>query len=137
MWRDRRLDLRDSYCRPCRALYKQMHYAANKDRYKQNAMAYTTALVLERNAWLLEYFEDHPCVDCGETDPVVLEFDHLRDKEFAVGRGIRDKNWDRVLNEMAKCDVVCANCHRRRTAYRGGFARAGVAQLARARPFQG
>ena len=40
----------------------------------------------------------------------------------------RDRNWDSVLDEIAKCDVVCANCHRRRTALRGGFARAVVAQ---------
>ncbi len=40
----------------------------------------------------------------------------------------RDRNWDSVLYEIAKCDVVCANCHRRRTAHRGGFARAVVAQ---------
>jgi hypothetical protein len=41
---------------------------------------------------------------------------------------LRDRNWDDVLAEMAKCDVVCANCHRRRTARRGGFLRAAVAQ---------
>jgi hypothetical protein len=61
-------------------------------------------------------------------DPVVLEFDHLRDKKFGIGNGLRDRAWQRVLNEMAKCDVVCANCHGRRTAKRGGFARAVVAQ---------
>ena len=76
----------------------------------------------------MAYFRDHPCVDCGETDPVVLEFDHLRDKKFGIATGIRNRNWQDVLDEIAKCDVVCANCHRRRTTKRGGFLRAAVAQ---------
>ncbi len=64
----------------------------------------------------------------AKTDPVVLEFDHLRDKKFGIAAGLRDREWQSVLDEMAKCEVVCANCHRRRTAKRGGFTRAVVAQ---------
>ena len=69
-----------------------------------------------------------PGVDCWETDPLVLEFDHLAGKEFAVSAGMRGRNWEAVLREIDKCEVVCANCHRRRTARRGGFVRAAVAQ---------
>jgi hypothetical protein len=86
------------------------------------------AAVAKRVKYLVAYFRDHPCVDCGERDPVVLAFDHLRDKKFGIGNGFRDRNWQSVLDEMAKCEVVCANCHRSRTAKRGGFARAAVAQ---------
>ena len=82
----------------------------------------------ERFIFLMAYFRDHPCADCGETDPVVLEFDHLRDKKFVIAAGIRNRNWNDVLDEIAKCDVVFANCHRRRTAKRGGFLRDAVAQ---------
>jgi len=85
-------------------------------------------LLEERFTFLMAYFHDHPCVDCGETDPIVLEFDHLRDKKFGIAAGIRSRNWNDVLDEIAKCEVVCANCHRRRTAKRGGFRRAAVAQ---------
>jgi hypothetical protein len=74
------------------------------------------------------YKQEHYRAHRGETDPVVLEFDHLRDKKFTISKGIRDRNWQSVLDEIAKCEVVCANCHRRRTARRGGFARAVVAQ---------
>ena len=63
-----------------------------------------------------------PCTSVGG-DPVVLEFDHLGDKEFNISYGLRQLTWQAVLDEMAKCEVVCANCHRRRTAHRGGFVR--------------
>ena len=127
-WRRRARGQRDNYCRTCRADCKQEHYAANRQRYIEAAIQRKRAIVAERVAYLIGYFEAHPCVDCGETDLVVLEFDHLRDKEFGIGTGFRDRNWQSVLDEMAKCEVVCANCHRRRTAKRGGFARAVVAQ---------
>jgi hypothetical protein len=67
--------------------------------------------------------------DCGEGDPVVLDFDHVRgEKLFSVSKGLTDRSFDTLVAEMAKCEVVCANCHRRRTARRAGFARAAVAQ---------
>lgn len=127
-WRRKERGQRDNYCRPCRAAYKQEHYAANRRRYIDQAMARKRLMVAERIEFLVAFLREHPCADCGETDPVVLEFDHLRDKKFNVAAGLRDREWQSVLDEMAKCEVVCANCHRRRTARRGGFARAVVAQ---------
>jgi 5-methylcytosine-specific restriction endonuclease McrA len=76
-----------------------------------------------RGDLLFAFFEGHPCVDCGESDAIVLEFDHVNDKSFDIGRGFRNKNWQEVLDEMSRCEVVCVNCHRRRTARRSGSAR--------------
>jgi hypothetical protein len=127
-WRRRDRGQRDNYCRPCRAAYKRDHYAANRARYIAQALTRKQTLAAERAAYLLDYFGEHPCTDCGEADPLVLEFDHLGEKSFGVSKGLRDRPWPDVLAEIDKCDVVCANCHRRRTAIRGGFARAVVAQ---------
>jgi hypothetical protein len=127
-WRRRGQGQRDTYCRPCRAAYKQEHYAANKARYIAAARQRKKALIEERTVYLVTFLREHPCVDCGESDPIVLEFDHLRDKRFSISEGIQGRNWQDVLDEIAKCDVVCANCHRRRTAIRGGYHRAAVAQ---------
>lgn len=72
----------------------------------------------------VEYLREHPCVDCGEADPVVLDFDHLPgfEKRFEIARAVNasTRSWSSILTEIAKCEVVCANCHRRRTAMRGG-----------------
>lgn len=80
----------------------------------------------ERN-WerLVEYLEMHPCVDCGEADIIVLEFDHLPEfeKRFEIGRAVvaSTRSWKLILSEIERCEVVCANCHRRRGARRGQF----------------
>ena len=83
-WRRKARGQRDSFCRPCRSAYGKEHYAANRQRYIDQARVQKQRLSLERTGYLIEYFVAHPCVDCGETDPVVLEFDHLRDKRFAI-----------------------------------------------------
>lgn len=126
-WRRKNRGQRDTYCRPCRAAYKQEHYAANRQRYIDNAARRTRRVAEERWRYLIDYFASYPCTDCGETDPLVLEFDHLGDKSFGIASGIRSRPWVEVLAEMEKCDGVCANCHRRRTAHRGGFLRAAAA----------
>ncbi len=133
-WHRKAKGQRDNYCRPCRAAYKQEHYAAHRERYVANASRRKRALIAERLAYLIEFFRERPCVDCGEADPLVLEFDHLRDKSFAVSVGIRGHKWQSVLDEIDKCDVVCANCHRRRTALRAGFTRVLAKQPGRTLP---
>jgi hypothetical protein len=57
-----------------------------------------------------------------------LEFDHLREKSFSIGAKLAQFTWQRILDEMEKCEVVCANCHRRRTAQRRGAVRALLTQ---------
>lgn len=115
-WRRRKRNQRDSFCRPCRAAYKREHYLANKQRYIDQAAASKGKLRRKRTEYLIEYFVTHPCRDCGETDPVVLEFDHVdpHQKAFAIGTALSYRNWQTILDEIEKCEVVCANCHRRR-----------------------
>jgi hypothetical protein len=129
-WRRKHREQRDSLCRPCRAAYHQRHYAANRQRYIDQARERKQALALERTGYLLTFFQEHPCIDCGETDAVVLEFDHLRDKRFDIGQSLPYRSWQSILDEIAKCEVVCANCHRRRTARRRGNLRMTLAEAA-------
>jgi hypothetical protein len=123
-WRRKARGQRHNMCRPCHAEYHREHYLANKQRYIDQAAKVKRKLMRERTLLLLDYFKLHPCTDCGETDPIVLEFDHLRDKRFAIGGHLIRRPWKDVVAEMKKCEVVCANCHRRRTAQRRGTTRA-------------
>jgi hypothetical protein len=117
-WRRRRKKQRDNMCAPCRSAYGKEHYLANRQKYIDAEAQRKRARAESRTRWLVEFFESHPCVDCGEADPVVLEFDHLRDKLFEVTNQFASRNWQEILDEIEKCEVVCANCHRRRTARR-------------------
>ena len=117
-WRRTKKGQYDNMCRPCRAAYKHAHYRANRQRYVDQARLRKRLLADERTVWLLEYFGEHPCTDCGERDPAVLEFDHLRGKEFDIAQALAYRGWASILAEIEKCEVVCANCHRRRTAMR-------------------
>ena len=68
------------------------------------------------------YLETHPCVDCGITDWRVLEFDHVRGEKYMdIAKLMRvSSNIDKLMEEIAKCDVRCANCHRLKTIERSG-----------------
>jgi len=112
-WRRKGKGQLDNYRRQCRADYKREHYASNRERYIAAASRRKRAAVAERTRFLLELFSQQPCSDCGERDPLVLEFDHVDHKRFEISQGLRDRNWEDVIAEIAKCDVV-----------RGGFARA-------------
>ena len=77
-------------------------------RTKQRAAATT--------AWMRQIKLERGCTDCGYNDnPVALQFDHIEDnKEFDIGSG-SGRNRDALEKEIAKCEVVCANCHAIRT----------------------
>lgn len=122
-FRDLDSGVRGHYCRPCQAAYRRAHYEANRSDYMARAMK---EMHLHREDQLLrvhDYLRGHPCVDCGETDIVVLEFDHIdpRTKTKPVSYLIGRRNWATVLAELAKCEVRCVNCHRRRTAKQQGW----------------
>ncbi len=68
--------------------------------------------------WLLGYYKTHPCVSCGERDPLVLEFDHTdaSEKMIEVSKLVNQWSLEKIQKEVEKCVVRCANCHRRKTA---------------------
>lgn len=65
--------------------------------------------------------EASPCTDCGNFFPAVcMDFDHINnDKIDSVAQLVGNTaSWDRIAAEIAKCELVCSNCHRLRTAAR-------------------
>ena len=75
---------------------------------------------------LSEIKEASGCMDCGETNPIVLEFDHINSKEksFNISNALMTKSyvsWEFLFQEIEKCDIRCANCHRIKTAKDYGF----------------
>lgn len=122
---------RQDHCRECHAKARRAHYEANREEYIERETRRGLEKSLTNRLRLVEYLLDHPCVDCGETDPVVLDFDH-RDpsaKKASV-TSLANRSWTSVLAEIAKCDVRCANCHSRRTAEQWGWRKARLSEAA-------
>ena len=102
--------------------YQNDWYAKNKEKRKPviRENLYKRRKVLQDN--IIAYLLKHPCVDCGEKDIIVLEFDHLRDKKKGIAHLVKDVvRWNTIAEEIEKCEVVCANCHAKRTAKRAGY----------------
>lgn len=108
-----------SHCKDCGKARGREHYEQNTEDYLERNRTRRDVLRGRYYAWLSE----RACVDCGETDPVVLDCDHVRGTKVSnVTRMIADiRSWTLIETELQKCDVRCANCHRRRTAHIGGF----------------
>ena len=102
-------------CFPCQREYAKNHYQANKAEYITRNHKRRRERYNENILYIEEYLSTHFCVDCGEPDPIVLEFDHRKDKEFTIGAYHREVTLERLKKEIAKCDVRCANCHVRKT----------------------
>jgi hypothetical protein len=79
--------------------------------------------------WLLWFNEqkDRPCMDCGvKYPPCVMDFDHVRGLKVSCLGWMWDAARDKVISEIAKCDLVCSNCHRLRTAVRRALANGSI-----------
>jgi len=110
---------RQSWCRACFAAAGAAYYARNREREKARVIAQSAARRAETRQQIIRYLLAHPCVDCGERDVVVLEFDHRGEKIGDISTYANSgRSWARVRREIEKCDVRCANCHRRATARR-------------------
>ena len=126
-WRNKRKGLYKSQCKSCHAEYRRQHYLDNHEKYKKKARRWNDehkdARLLAARRLVLEYLLEHPCVDCGETNPIVLEFDHVRGKKKeAISIMLSSMvTFDRLQAEIDKCDVRCANCHRMKTAQERGW----------------
>ena len=109
-------------CRLCRNAEWVEQYSTN-DKFREYNLKRTQASRAKNSHYIHEYKLKHPCIQCGETDPVVLEFDH-RDRDtkcFSVSYAASHKTFRVLKEEMDKCDVLCANCHRRKTAKQLGY----------------
>lgn len=84
--------------RKCRDCYRATKYALIEKHYK----------------WVAEYKKKLGCGRCGNTDPRVLDFHHKdeRTKSFTIGLVRREVGAEKLIKEIKKCIVVCANCHR-------------------------
>lgn len=107
-------------CRECKRKHDNAYYKNNPARRK--AVSESKSRKRKEIArYVYTYLKQHPCVDCGEADLVVLDFDHVRGKKRGNVSSLKAVSLQAVQEEIEKCDVRCANCHRRKTAKQYGW----------------
>ncbi len=108
---------RQTFCRPCDNQKAREYYALNKDKQKKQINAARKLRRKATNEWIRKLKESTPCADCHNLFPwYVMDFDHLHSKVTAISEMVPlGRPRDAIKEEIAKCEIVCANCHRIRT----------------------
>ena len=118
----------------CKDCHKKQRKKTWRDYYYKHGSEYR-ARAVKRNVLartrhrqlMLTYLSDKNCVRCGVDDIRVLDFDHIDPftKSFNIARALNDRlNWKMILTEIDKCQILCANCHKIKTATEQGWYRA-------------
>ncbi len=115
-WKNKKLDKKCAYCKKCFNTYVRKKYYVNLVEERKRHRDQKIINKKEYNEVIVKYLMQHPCVDCGETDVIVLQFDHRDEKSFTIGGNCNNKVSATLIEEIKKCDVRCANCHVRKTA---------------------
>lgn len=103
---------KNAKCYTCAFSYrKKMSKSEEKNRKKQATEKYK--LKIKYHVW--DYLSKHPCIDCGESNILFLEFDHKNNKTEWVSYLIRKHaSIQHIDEEIKKCEVRCIGCHRKR-----------------------
>ena len=111
------IGLRSSSCRGCKKKQQRTWYLDHQDQEKERVRRRRITARDEAREYIWNYKKSHPCEQCGESDPVVLDFHHVRGKGADVGRLIQDgAGLERIKVEISLCIILCSNCHRKLTA---------------------
>jgi len=112
-----RKDGLNNICKVCSRARSRQYYQENKEKHKIITGKRRRRFISEHKQRLREILESSKCVDCGIDNILVLEFDHVRgEKNGNVTTMINAGcSWQTALEEIDKCEIVCANCHRIRT----------------------
>ena len=105
-----------SWCKECFSVHNK-NFRNNNPEYNKRKSDLRKIRAKKIQQYVVDYLKLHPCIDCGESDIVVLDFDHTDNKEFNISDGVRGVySLKRIQLEIDKCEIRCANCHRRKTA---------------------
>ena len=103
-----------SWCKECHNIYTRHHYKSNKEYYSTRNKTHRE----EMKKWMADIKSDLQCIKCREATLMCLDFHH-RDpglKDCSIYQAIRRWGKKRIIEEISKCDVLCANCHRKEHA---------------------
>jgi 5-methylcytosine-specific restriction endonuclease McrA len=126
-WKNKKKKKRHTQCKDCYKKKRKEKYASYYQRksgeYRKRAIERRNRIKKENKEKMLLLISGKHCVDCGEKDPVTLDFHHTdsKTKTKTVSKFMADgASWNIILKEIEKCKLICSNCHRKRTAKQFG-----------------
>jgi hypothetical protein len=124
-WRYKALGIRHPTCRECQKPFRKNWYEGDAhERHLQQVRERKHEVRKVAREYVYQYLLSHPCSQCGEADPRVLEFHHVGGKDMAVSEMVAGGySIERIQAEIDKSIVLCANCHRKVTMNDRGWFR--------------
>jgi len=111
-----------SWCRECISTRDKQRWQDQSDHRRQNHYDKRNNRRVEKRKIVWKYLEQNPCSICGESDPRVLEFDHINPETKSNNVSeLYTYSEKKIMEEISKCRVLCANCHRRETYDQFGY----------------
>ncbi len=104
-------------CRVCSKIKSKEFYRKNRKANIQKAAKHKKKIMAENAVKIIEVLSESACVDCGyRGHPAAMDFDHVRGKKSRSVSAMLAHSWANIEEEIAKCEIRCANCHRIKTA---------------------
>lgn len=122
-FRDKKKGTLQCWCKKCFSIYEKDKWKKSSTRRKSN-IEKNKERRLRNKQFVFDYLADKSCEECGIDDWRVLEFDHLdrSKKSFGVSDCCsRCLSIKRIQQEISKCRILCANCHRIHTREQCGW----------------
>ena len=113
-FRDKEHSRLSSWCKDCQKQKTIEIRASNIEKYKaKDRINKASAYKNKRN--IINSYKSCGCLVCGEKEPVCLDFPHVdtKSKSFDIAKQFHIKAIETIINEIKKCVVLCANCHRK------------------------
>lgn len=111
-WKCKSLGVRHTSCCECHKPFRKRWYEGRKERHLQQVKERKQLVRDIAREYVWDYLSKHPCIECGESDPVVLEFHHRHGKDpavsFLVAAGYSIAT---IQAEIDKCDVLFMTLH--------------------------
>lgn len=114
-WKSKARGRRHPHCKTCQSKVSARHYQHNREDYISRAQGRYSVLRVQNEGRLATWFEGKRCSRCPESNPDKLEFAH-REGQIKKGtvKRLLGQSWEIILAEIAKCDLVCTSCRRKK-----------------------
>jgi uncharacterized CHY-type Zn-finger protein len=130
VYRNAEKKIKHGICKVCKnTLYQKRWYLKHKVEHLARTNERRRRYKKEMREFLLEFYKTHPCETCGFNIPAALEFHHKVPKEKTIEVSLLingSYSLEYAKKEIAKCSVLCANCHRILTSKENGWFKAGL-----------